>query len=138
MAQAMSQYLQQRISSKEPDTFDQAFETAVLMFIRAEYRECIDKFQQARLLAQQEGRADVAGDVLRWLGHAHGKLSNVAEAERFFQQGAQEAEQLSNSKLRVGGRAAGWWCEVCRVLCCAVRACWLCSISCASRQVTLC
>jgi hypothetical protein len=106
MAQAMSQYLQQRVSSKPADTFDQVFETAVLMFIRAEYRECIAQFQAARTLARQQGRDDVAGDVLRWLGHAFSKLSNVSESEQYFEQGVQEADELGNNKLKVG---VGCW-----------------------------
>lgn len=90
-----------QVASSKTDPLEAAFETAVLNFIRADYRAAIQLFTEARKLADQRGRADMAGDCLRWLGHSHQKLQDYGKAAEHFAQGCVSAQLAGNRKLEV-------------------------------------
>lgn len=113
--QALGGYLNSHaMAAARDDPQRAAFEAAVLKFVRGEYRVAGQQLLVSYAAAREAGRLDLAGDALRWLGHAHNKLGDVGRAAGCFAEGCQLAEECGNKKLQVcgscGGRAGGQGC----------------------------
>lgn len=96
-------YMSHHATSKE-DPLEQQFETGVLQFVQADYRGALTSLQATHGRAVEAGKLALAGDCLRWLGHAHSRLSDGTRAASCFAQGCELAVKIGNKKLQVSHR----------------------------------
>lgn len=109
LLQVLGDYLSSHaMQEAKEDPQRAAFEAAVLKFVRGEYRAAATQLQASHVAARNAARWDLAGDALRWLGHAHNKLGDAARAAACFAQGCELAEAHSLRKLQASCRGRGW------------------------------
>ncbi|KAJ9505341.1 hypothetical protein QJQ45_012107 [Haematococcus lacustris] len=97
---ALAHYLEEAAASKT-DQLEAAFERSVMLFVKGEYRAAITSLERAQALAVERGDVGVQGEVFKWLGHAHNRLSDTAKAQAFFEQGAEFARQHNQARLEI-------------------------------------
>jgi tetratricopeptide (TPR) repeat protein len=93
--------LLQRHADGAADALQGAFEAAVVRFVRGDYRGAVPALQEVSAKARAEARRELAGDALRWLGHAQNRLGAPARAAAAFAEGAEIATAAGSKRLQV-------------------------------------
>lgn len=91
----------QRHADARADPLQKQFESAIVQFVRGSYRPAVSALQDVAARAAREQRPDLAGDALRWLGHAHNRLGAPARAAAAFAEGAAIGVKIGSKKLQV-------------------------------------
>jgi hypothetical protein len=97
---------QQQQQQQQPPNLPRLYERAVVAFVRGEYASAIEQMKGVRALAEAEGDRAVAGDALRWTGHAHNRLGDATAATRAFVEGVEIARAAIAAEEGGGDAAA--------------------------------
>ncbi|KAG1661972.1 hypothetical protein FOA52_007144 [Chlamydomonas sp. UWO 241] len=100
MSEALASVLQESAAG-QADEVEAKFETAVMLFLRADYRGAIELLVQVQALARGRGEVQMEGEVYKWLGHCWGKLSDMRKAETYFTEGAEFAAASGLPKIQL-------------------------------------
>ncbi|KAG2427924.1 hypothetical protein HXX76_011911 [Chlamydomonas incerta] len=88
-------------AEKGAGTLDGAFEEAVMHFLGGKLATALSAFASLQAAARQAGRADLALELHKWLGHTHTKLGNFNAAADAFNAGIDAAKAAKNTAARV-------------------------------------
>lgn len=93
MQEALVSVLQESAAAKT-DGIESRFETAVMKFLRGEYRAAIDLLLEVQGLARAQQQTAMEGEVYKWLGHCWGKLIETKKAETYFTEGVRPSMHM--------------------------------------------